>query len=168
VADAVVTRFPCYVESVGSLSEAFETTIPTIAELRMLLRDRCADDNALLQSLEFGDDEIILALRRPVDYWNGIAPSARLRKTVANFPYRYQWMDAAVGELLRMAAHGLSRNRLAVQGSGFTADDKSRAELYLQLGTGMIEDYKVWAVNTLKNLNIQGWAGSLRLAEFGW
>ena len=165
---AQIAVFPCLVEVAGTLAEAISSEIPTISEMRLLIRDRCADDNALLASVEFSDDEILAALRRPIDYWNSICPATRFRYTIANFPYRYQWMEAAVGELLRIAAFGLTRNRLEVQGSGFQADDKTRSKLYLELGMQMIEGYKGWASDKLRVVNMSGWNGSIRNADFGW
>lgn len=153
-------RFRTYVEVTTSLNTQSQwTRCLSIAEIRAAVRDRCAEDNFLLDRVEFQDGDIIYAIKRPVDWWNETAPSGIPRYTYTTFPHRYHWTDAVIGELLRMAALQLSRNRIQLNAGGITTDDKARADLYLKLGDQMIKEFKAWGISRMGRENMQNWTG---------
>jgi hypothetical protein len=166
-ADIVVRRFYCYSEVVGGLTEIQSNNPLTISEIRLAIRDRCSADNYLLDRVEFSDAEIIYAIKRPVDWWNSTVPDGFARYSYSTFPYRYHWMDAVIGELLRIAALNLSRNRLAIQGGGLNTDDKARAELYLQLSEKFQQQFKTWALGKIRTINMTKWYGYTVNRSFG-
>lgn len=158
-------RFRCYVEiqpSLADLSASQKNAPLTIAEIRMAMRDRCVEDNFLLDSLEFSDSEIAFAIRRPVDWWNETAPPGIATYTYTTFPYRYHWLDATVGELLKIASLSLNRNRITLSAGGINTDDKERGKLYLELGDKLQKEYHSWGLSQMKRLNLQQWKGFTR------
>ena len=77
-------RFKCYVEVEHGLGASNQTWGPiTVADVRMAIRDRCAEDNDLLEAVEFSNSEIARCMRWPVEYWNRCAASTdRIRASV--------------------------------------------------------------------------------------
>ena len=74
----VFHRVPCYVEireNLQHMNTKWRTL--SIAEVRLSIRDKCREDNFLLDNVEFSDTEIVWALRRPVEFWNESLPSIR-------------------------------------------------------------------------------------------
>lgn len=126
----------------------------TIGEIRMALYDRCAEDNEFLDDVEFRDDEIAYAIRRVVDLWNEEAPAiAGSMYTTTTFPYRFHGVDAACGELMRMKGLQLARNRMPFSTGSGKVDDKARADLYIQLGNSILQEYKQWMRREKYRLN---------------
>jgi len=166
VGGVVAKRFRTYVEVTPSLNSEQRFGVLTIAEIRAAIRDRCAEDNYLLDKVEFQDGDIIFAIRRPIDWWNETAPSGIPTYSYVTFPYRYHWTDAVIGELLKMSAYQLSRNRIQLNAGGITTDDKARADLYLKLGTEMIGAFKQWAISRMSRQNLENWGGYVRSGYF--
>jgi hypothetical protein len=162
-----IKRFRCYVEVEGSLSSTQTDTPLTIAEIRMAMRDKCADDNFLLDKMEFSNAEIMACIRRPIDWWNETAPPGFNTYSYTTFPYRYHWLDGTIGELLRMASYNLTRNRLPISAGGLQSDDKARSDVYLQLGNALIAEWRKWAVAKMRQLNVAQWYGGTSISSFG-
>ena len=167
VPDKVVARFPCYIEVAESLQTSNMSVGLSIAEIRLVMRDRCPADNFLLDRVEFSDTEIAYAIRDPIDMWNDTPPPLSPRYTVNNFPYRYYWADAAVGTLLSIAGHNYERNRLQYAAGNLSVDDKDKAEYYTKTGRAMINDYRVWMLNTKKALNMTLAYGRTSIHSYG-
>jgi hypothetical protein len=165
--DKVVARFPCYIEVGESLQTGNMPVGLSIAEIRLVMRDRCPADNFLLDRVEFSDTEIAFAIRHPIDMWNDTPPPLQPRYTVNDFPYRYYWSDAAVGELLTIAGHNYERNRLQYAAGNLSVDDKDKAKYYTETGRAMIETYRIWMLNTKKALNMQLAYGRTSLRSYG-
>lgn len=126
----------------------------TIGEVRMSLYDRCAEDNEFLDDVEFRDDEVAHAIRRVVDLWNEEPPViAGCMYTTTTFPYRFHGVDAACGELMRMKGVQLSRNRMPFATGSGKVDDKARADVYIQLGNALMQEYKQWMRREKYRLN---------------
>ena len=151
-----------YIEKSLTSAERTNNTI-TIPEVRILLLDRCPADNPLLDDLEFSDSEIAFAIRRPVDEWNERPPHLmNAQYTPATFPYRYYWMEATAGELLKMASRNLLRNKLDYQAAGLSINDKSRAEVYVQLAEQIHIQYLEWMQHEKFRINAEGVYGGVR------
>jgi len=166
LAGSPVKRFRCYVEVVASLNSQQVCGPLTIGEIRAALRDRCAEDNYLLDKVEFQDGDIMYAIKRPIDWWNETVPSGVPTYSYSTFPFRYHWTDAVIGELLRIAGLQLSRNRLQLNGGGITTDDKARAEVYLNLGNKLISEFKIWGCSRMKRENLEKFTGYVRSGYF--
>jgi hypothetical protein len=168
--EVVIDRLPCYVEVQLSIkASANKTHRPlTIFEVRMAMRDRCSADNSFLESLEFTDAEVAYAMQRPIDYWNeALPPMDHYTYTYATFPYKYQWTDATVGELLRMAGNNLMRNNMKITAGGISHDDSSKASAYLSLGSQLVAEYKNWVAGRKYSLNMSDCYGSTNIPDFG-
>lgn len=169
-AEGIVTdRINCYVEVAQSIRASTPgTNRPlSIFEIRMAIRDRSASDNTFLEDLEFSDTEILYALQRPVDYWNEALPPIDQTYTYSTFPYKHHWTNAAVGELFKMASIQLTRNNMDMSAGGINLSDKGKAREYMQIGNGLINEYKAWVMQTKYSLNMQSWFGSVKTPEFG-
>ena len=162
-ADVPLSQYDVFLYIEKNLTSANNTnnTI-TISEVRMLLLDRCPADNSLLDDFEFSDSEIAFAIRRPVDEWNERPPRlASAIYTPATFPYRYYWMEATAGELLKMASRNLLRNKLDYKAGGISIDDKSRAPIYSQLAEEIHKQYLDWMLLEKVRINAESVYGGV-------
>jgi hypothetical protein len=164
-------RLPCYVEVIPNLANnAYWATCSgplTIAEIRLAIRDKCVEDNFLLDNVEFSDTEIAWAIRRPVEFWNEQPPPLRPCYTPANFPYRYNWTVGVIGELLRIAGPHYERNRLRYSAGGLSVDDKDKASFYINLGDRYIQEYRDWVLRKKYSINVGSAFGSTDIASYG-
>lgn len=125
---------------------------PTIAELRLHIRDSGAKDNPLLDAVQFDDAEIAAAIEKPVLYWNESLPPIQ-PYTTTTFPFRYNWLEGAVAQLYRMAAHFYRRNYLPVQAGGVSMNDLGKANEYEQIGNMKWAEYKDWVLKQKVSIN---------------
>jgi len=140
--------------------ETTPTGPPSIAEIRLHLRDSGPEDNYLLDDVEFDLAEIAACIERPVLYWNETLPPVQTYNT-QNFPFRYQWLEGIVACLYELAAHHYRRNRLAYQGAGGTTlDDKNKSQEYEQKAQIKWELYRRWVANKKVAMNAEGCFGS--------
>jgi hypothetical protein len=102
--------------------------IPSLGEIRMHLRDT-AVENSLLQDVEYDDEEIIHAIMRPVQYWNEVPPPIGVYNC-RTFPFRYHWLEAICGELMRTATQHYMRNNLTVSHGGVQGNFKDKYKEY--------------------------------------
>lgn len=131
---------------------------PTIQEIRLHLRDTGAE-NDLLGDYEFDDAEILESIRRPVMHFNEMPPTLR-QYNCMNFPWRYQWLNATVAELLRTAAHHYVRNKMQASGSGLSVDDKNKNDDYLRIAKMYRDEWLEFIRLKKASLNMGGFAGS--------
>lgn len=125
----------------------------TIPEVRMHLRDTDPQLNTLLDEYEFTEVEIMNALRKPIDLWNEALPPVA-PMTAANFPFRYNWLEATCGFLLRSAAHRLRRNILNYNAGGISINDEPNYQLYENMAMKLIDDYKQWVTDKKTSINM--------------
>lgn len=102
---------------------------PTIAEIRLHLRDSSPVENHLLDNMKFDDAEIALAIERPVMYWNEVPPPLR-KYTTKNFPHRYHWLEAICGQLFLMVAEQMRSGNLTYQAAGVSVNDMDKEANY--------------------------------------
>ena len=133
VNDVAVKIYPFYFEVKPNLQAMLPAGPLQVWELRMAIRDTCPDNNFLLDSVEFSTEEIMWAIRRPIEYWNEALPPLD-PISIDYFPYRYNWLDAAVGELLLMAAVWMRRNDLDYSAAGLQIMDTKKWPDYQKLG----------------------------------
>lgn len=115
---------------------------PTVRELRQRLVDTGPADNLRLDDVEFSADQLLLALERPVAYWNEQPPVGADKFTVRTFPFRDQWLDAAVGYLHQEAATHYRRNSLAAQVGGVARDSLDREQAYRAEADRLLGQYR--------------------------
>lgn len=135
---------PFYFEVLPNLADFNPTGPLTYYEIRLKMRDSCAEVNYLLDSLEINPFEMAAAMFWPIEYWNETLPPVTLY-TPMTFPFRYHWREAVIGELMKMVGLWMHRNHLDYSAAGLTIQDSSRWQSYTSLGQQKVDDYKEWA-----------------------
>ncbi len=127
---------------------------PSLASIRMQLRDSDPVESMLLDSYEFSDAEIIAALERPIEYWNEQPPIFPQRMSTQTFGrYRYNWTKATIGELLKSACFHFMRNQLDYQAGGLAVNDLNRLATYQQTAQLYWQDYVKWVRDEKSRIN---------------
>jgi hypothetical protein len=129
--------------------------IPSIAEIRLHMRDSDPADNPLLEAVQFDLAEIAAAIEKPVLYWNESQPPICQRYTTTTYPFRLYWLEGIVSQLYLMAAHFYRRNRLPHSAGGVQVDDLNKAQEYEQLGKQKWDEYKQWVLMKKVQLNAE-------------
>ena len=133
---------------------------PSIAEMRLELRDSSPLESELLDDSVYWDNsEIIAALRSVVDYWNEALPPVPPSYTTQNFPYRYWWKQGAKAMLFRLAAEWHRRNQVAYSAGGVSFDEHgTKAQQYEEVAATIWADYKQWVQQRKIPANLEaGW-----------
>ncbi len=125
---------------------------PTFSDIRIHLRDS-ALENDLLDDVEFDTAEVVNALVYPVRQWNEEPPPVA-QFTCRTFPYRFNWRQAAVGELLRIAAHHYMRNNLKLNHGGLQGNLKDKYQEYLALAESYRLEWKDFIDKKKLEINI--------------
>jgi hypothetical protein len=164
VGGQVVDRWPVLMIVEPPAMQLIAGTGPLlIPEIRLALLDLDngtdgAPFSNLLDDVEFSDIELVFAMRRVVQKWNETPPPVALFSPM-NFPYRYRWLQATVGELLLMGAARYRRNRLAYQAGGIAIDDQSKATEYEEVGRLNLKEFDEWMRTEKYRMNMErAWA----------
>ena len=159
----LLTQYNVYLyvaPGIGELTSA--NNCVTIAEVRMAMLDRCTEENNLLDDFEFGDAEMAFAINRIVDMWNEMPPIMYNGTfTPATFPYRYNWIEGAVGELYRMASRRLLRNKLDYAAGGINVQDRARGPIYAQMSEQIQQKWTAWARAEKVRVNAENCYGNV-------
>ena len=127
----------------------------SIAEVRMTLRDVDPYENKLLDELEYTQEEIMLAIRRCVQYWNEVPPPIGTY-TPSNFPYPYHLSIGVAGILYSMAVHQKLRNDLPYNAGGLTVQDTVKWVQYREMQDRLDTEWKSWVKAKKYQKNIEG------------
>lgn len=159
--DKLKKTIPFYLDVLPNLAMINTTGGPlTYYDIRLAVRDTCPAINYLLDAVDFHPHEIAAAIRWPIEYWNESPPNI-VSFTPMNFPFRYHWRQAVIGELMCMVAYWLQRNNLDYSIAGLTVKDTARWPEYMQMGEDKKKEYKDWAHQKSIELNIKGGFRSL-------
>lgn len=110
--------------------------------ISLFLLDRGPDDNFLLGEQEMTPELIEAAMETAVDAYNTISPITLDHQSVESFPYRYELLIGTTGNLLRMKAINMIRNRVNYTTAGsVTVDEKKAAEDYIALGKDLMSEF---------------------------
>jgi hypothetical protein len=134
---------------------------PSIAEIRLHLRDSSPQESYLLDNLMFDDAEIALAISRPVMYWNEVPPPIDLMYSTQNFPFRYHWLEGIAANLFMMVAEQFRRNDFQYQAAGMAINDQNKAPAYEQAGQMRWQAYKEWVRATKASINLESCYGEV-------
>lgn len=132
----------------------------TIQALRVYLRDSHPNENMRLDNVEFGDEEILNAILRPVEYYNEQPPPIG-KFTTRDFPSRYEWSQATISVLYEMAANWYRRNKQMIQAGGMADDDLNRDQAYDAKAAKLWESFKDWVIRDKVMRNARLVAGSI-------
>jgi hypothetical protein len=143
----------------------------TIQSLRGYLRDSSPAENLRLDSVEFGDEEILLAFLRPVEYYNDQPPPIDWF-TTRTFPSRFHWSRGTMAQLYEMAAASYRRNKQKLQAGGVMDDDLNRDQEYMGEAQRLWAEFVEWVPRdkVMRNARlVVGSIGSVYGARYsGW
>jgi hypothetical protein len=134
---------------------------PSIAEIRLHLRDSSPAESYLLDNIMFDDAEIALAITRPVMYWNEIPPPLDDVFNTQNFPFRYHWLEGIAANLFFMVAEQYRRNDFQYNAAGMQINDQNKAPMYEQAAQTRWQGYKDWVRATKASINLEGCYGEV-------
>lgn len=134
---------------------------PSIAEIRLHLRDSAPGESFLLDNLMFDDAEIALAISRPVMYWNEIPPPIDATYNTQNFPFRYHWLEGICANLFMMVAEQFRRNQLDYSAAGMTVNDQNKEASYERAGQARWQAYREWVRATKASINLESCYGEV-------
>jgi hypothetical protein len=134
---------------------------PSIAEIRLHLRDSSPAESYLLEHLMFDDAEIALAITRPVMYWNEVPPPLDTVYTTQDFPFRYHWLEGICGNLFMMVAEQFRRNQLSYSAGGINVDDQNKEASYERAGQARWQAYREWVRATKASINLESCYGEV-------
>jgi hypothetical protein len=133
---------------------------PSIAEIRLHLRDSAPAESYLLDNLMFDDAEIALAITRPIQYWNEIPPPIGVF-TTQTFPFRYHWLEGICANLFMMVAEQFRRNQLNYSAAGLALDDQNKEANYERAGQMRWQAYREWVRAKKAEINLEGAYGEI-------
>lgn len=133
---------------------------PTLQEIRMRLMDSAPAENFLLDDVEFGDEQLLMALLWPVERWN-VTPPPVETFTTRTFPFRDAWIVGALSQLYLIAAAHYRRNALASSGGGVQVNDKAKEDVYLREGLRLQQEYLHWMAAKKIELNHRRFFGTI-------
>lgn len=134
---------------------------PSVAEVRLHLRDSSPTESYLLENLMFDDAEIALAIARPVQYWNEVPPPLYPVYNTQTFPYRYHWLEGICANLFMMVAEQFRRNQLEYQAGGMAVNDQNKEANYERAGQMRWQAYKDWVRATKASINLESCYGEV-------
>lgn len=132
---------------------------PLLAEIRQVLLERAGNDNEFLDRQEFSSDQLAAALSRPIAMWNEATPAVGYYDT-RNFPFRENWMTAAIGLLLDAGAHNYRRNDNPSTGGTITVRDKAKEAPYLAASRTILAEYRQWMASKKLEMELNGGYGT--------
>jgi hypothetical protein len=142
----------------GSLNDSVGP--PSMAEIRLFLRDY-AQENELLDTVDFDLSEIAAAITLPVRFWNEILPPLPHTYSSQNFPWRYHWLIAICANLFLIAGEHYRRNRLQYSAGGMQIDDKNKSSEYEQKAAQMKQEWEQFARSKKVSLNLSAGYGEI-------
>ncbi len=145
----------------GQFGAGSSTGPPTIAEIRLHLRDSSPEESLLLDNLRFDDAEIALAISRPIEYWNEIPPPVGPRMSTQNFPYRFHWLDAIAANLFWMVEENQRANNLKYSAAGVTVDDQNKEPQYARAAERRWASWLHFVKMKKGSINLEGAYGGI-------
>lgn len=130
---------------------------PTLMEIRMSIRDSTTT-NLLTEELEFGAEEIMQCIYRPISEWNSTPPLVS-KYTTKTFPHREYWLKAISGYLHQTAAAFYRRNTQTYTGGGLTKSDLDREKEYTAVAQMLIMEWREWMLGFKRTQNARGFIG---------
>lgn len=158
--DLFVNAFYVHIGRVaGSLTSRMGP--PSVAEVRLHLRDSSAAESYLLNRLRFDDAEIALATVRPIEYFNEVPPDLGRYYTTSTFPWRHFWLDAIAGNLFLMAAEQYRANQLTYSAGGIQVEDQAKEQPYEQAAARRMQDWRDWVKRKKAEINMNACFGGV-------
>lgn len=148
---------------------SFETrpAILTEEEIRIFLSDY-AELNRLLGKTEFNSLRIKTAVKFTIRRWNETLPLVgSVPENSQTFPFPNLLLTGVCSYLLLSESIHRNRNRLAYQSDGTTIDDQAMADVYLQMGQQLKQEFDNHAKHLKIARNIKNGFGQVA-SEYGF
>lgn len=158
--ETVLVSKTWYIAIGASLWSPSQTGPPSLAEIRLHLRDSSAVESRLLETVRFSDSEIVSAIRLPVDYWNEIPPPVA-RYTTSSFPFRYHWILGTTGYLFRLAAEQHRANRFDYSAGGVSVQDQNQEQAYERASEQRLSEYYAFVRSKKAEISMRQGHGSV-------
>ena len=130
-----------------------QTNLVTEEEIRLWIRDNQPQKNLLLQDLEFSTEEIEIAKRACVAFWNEVPPfGVPIRMELT--PCKYHLIIGTVSHLLQIAANRYRRNALEMNSSGLSINDQAKHNDYIQESTRLWAIFTAWVKENKRAVNM--------------
>jgi hypothetical protein len=134
---------------------------PSLAEIRLFLRDNSGAENYLLDNVKFDDAEIAFAITRPIDYWNEVSPPLPVAATTSNFPFRYHWLMGTTAMLFRIAAEQYRANELSYSAAGVSVDDQNKEPNYQRAADAAWKEWTEFVRSKKISMNVAACYGEV-------
>lgn len=158
----VIKVFKCVLQIQAGFSGNSSSNKPiTISQVRTAIYDTCAQQNVLLDDLQFSDIQIVYSIQRAIDDWNDMSPALFDSMTICNFPYRSKLCVGAIGHLFTMASFRYLRNAMRHSNAGLTYDDQDKGQLYMQIAQANKAQWTSWVQTKKTQLNMQQCMGTI-------
>lgn len=158
--DVLLEQFQCWLLIKQALTCEPKRNKMTVADVRAFLFDRCAEDNRLLASVQYRDDQIMNAMKLTVDEFNALPPCVTHYTTVS-FPWKTEWIKGTAAYLLRSEAYRQVRNQASYQTGTMSVNDSDKGPILSQLGDSLYKEWILWARAMKRQINIAlGWGGN--------
>lgn len=127
---------------------------PLESEVRAFLRDAGPDDNRLLGTVEFSQDELLNAYIGPIREFNECVPVFRdLLFDTRIFPWRDAWLKAIAGRLYKTASLSRIRNDVPFQAVGMSVNDQGNWQAYLKLAEDWNKEFQSFVHTTKTSIS---------------
>lgn len=136
---------------------------PTMAEIRLQMRDNDPADNLWLGTTEWDTAEIAACIALPIMYFNESQPPINQQFSTSNFPFRWHYLEAIIGHLYRIAALSYVRTHLSYQQQGgLQVDDRNKAPEYDKIAEQRLSNWKDFVLRKKVMYNALGAIQTLR------
>jgi hypothetical protein len=127
----------------------------TTEDIRIFLCDY-APNNRLLDTVEWKDSQIENATSYTISAYNEHLPHIQEYPIddPGKFPYRNLLLLGIAARLLKSAGLGRIRNKMQFSTGGVQIDDQAMADIYLQMGQAMAQEFdaKTMAIKKAENV----------------
>lgn len=157
---ALLEQFPCWLMIKQALTVKPKHDKLTVADVRAFLFDQCPEDNRLLNSVQFRDDQIMNAMQLAVDEFNSTSQPKTCYTTV-NFPWKTEWLKGTAAYLLRSEAIRQFRNQASYNTGTVAVNDSDKGPVFQQIGDSLYKEWYAWLCAKKRDINVAlGWGGS--------
>jgi hypothetical protein len=128
----------------------------TVEDVRIFLCDY-APKNRLLGTIEWESEQIEKAIEYTISAYNEHLPHIQEYpiNDSSKFPYRSLLLLGVTSWLLKSAGLGRIRNQLQFSTGGVTINDQAMADIYLQLGQAMAQEFDIKTMGIKKAENVK-------------
>lgn len=134
--------------------------LPSLDEIRTLLRDSSPVENEILNARQFGIEEYAQAAVETVRLWNDTPPFIGDLTTI-NFPSHHIYVNGMMYFLFEMLVEWYRKNRLPYSAGGVNIDDMNKLQEYMAEAQQKFQEVRILIQRSKSSLNIIGGFGKI-------